>query len=89
MPLCVLAESGRVGFPAVHSSTVAVVHRQVHLRKMSYARENIDYQALMVGPGAKLEIAYLLIKRKPGHVHLDKEYIPENQRHLLPTLQVD
>ena len=43
----------------------------------------------MVGPGAKLEIAYLLIKRKPGHVHLDKEYIPENQIHLLPTLQVD
>ena len=39
MPLCVLAESGRVGFPAVHSSAVAVVHRQVHLRKMSYAGE--------------------------------------------------
>ena len=39
MPLCVLAESGRVGFPAVHSSAVAVVHRQVHLRKISYAGE--------------------------------------------------
>lgn len=57
MPLCILTESGRVCFPTVHSSPVAIIHGQVH-------------QALMVGPSAKLEVAYLLIKGKPGHVHL-------------------
>ena len=29
------------------------------------------YQALVVGPGAKLEVTYLLIKGKPGHVNLN------------------
>ena len=30
----------------------------------------VDYQALMVGPGAKLEVANLFIEGKPGHIHL-------------------
>ena len=30
----------------------------------------MDYQALMVGPGAKLEVANLFIEGEPGHIHL-------------------
>ena len=41
------------------------------LKQMQLVRVKCFYQALVVCPGAKLEVAYLLVKGEPGHVHLD------------------
>ena len=34
MPLCIFTKSGRVCFPTVHCSPVAIIHGQVHLEKV-------------------------------------------------------
>ena len=46
------------------------------------------HQALVVGPGAKLEVTYLLIKGKPGHVHLYMEYLLCFEPHQEPKISI-